>query len=122
MPTDHQVSGEGVWFESKDRAKLYADAYDKDLVESNGGWLAKNRTTQFGPMPTKDGDVVIFHLPQMFRVWTATWNGAQGPDPNVEPFTVRNADEARNAARELASGQSQIFQLQKSGEWTVLAE
>jgi hypothetical protein len=55
MPTDHQVTGEGVWFGSRDGAKIYADAYDKDPVESDGGWLAKNRATQFGPMPTKDG-------------------------------------------------------------------
>lgn len=120
MPTDHQVTGEGVWFASKDNARIYADAYDKDVVEADGGWLAKNRTTQFGPMPTKDGDVVIFHLHQMFQVWTATWNGAQGPDPNVEPRTLWDADEARNAARAWASGQSRIFQLDKDGRWTVM--
>lgn len=39
MPTDHQVTGDGVWFESKDRAKMYADAYGKDLVEAKAvGW------------------------------------------------------------------------------------
>jgi hypothetical protein len=122
VPEDHQVTAEGVWFESKDRAKLYADASDKDLVEADGGWLAKNRSTQFGRMQTKDGDVVIFHLQQKFRVWVATWDGAQGPDPNVEPLTVWNADEARNAAREWASEESRIFLLEKDGQWTLMAD
>src|SRR5947207_1925167 len=82
----------------KDRAKRYADLYDKDLVEDRGGWLAKNRPTQFGPMPTKDGDVVIFHLHQRYQVWVSTWDGAQGPDPNVKPLTFWNADHARHTA------------------------
>lgn len=122
MPTDHQVTAEGVWFASKGRAKRYADAYDKDVVESNGGWLAKNRTTQFGPMPTKDGDVVLYHLHQMYQVWVATSDGAQGPDPNVKPLTFWNADHARQAAHRWATEQSRIFQLGKDGRWSVMTD
>lgn len=65
MIKDHEVTSEGVTFRSKDRAKMYADSYDKDLVETSGGWLAKNRATKSQPIPTKEGDVVVCHLHQM---------------------------------------------------------
>jgi hypothetical protein len=119
---DHETTPEGVIFKSKDRAKTYADLYDKDLVEVNGDWLAKNRVANTPPMPTKDGDVVVYHLHQMYRVWAATWDGAQGPDPNVEPITVWNADEAQRVARHWAEEtKGRIFQLQNDNKWTISA-
>ena len=122
MHKDHDVTAEGVWFASKDRAKRYADVHDKDVVESNAGWLAKNRTTEFGPMPTKDGDVVLFHVHQKYQVWVATWDGAQGPDPNVKALSFWNADHARHAAQMWATGQSRLFQREKDGRWSVMAK
>lgn len=122
MIRDHEVTSEGVTFRSKDRAKIYADSYDKDLVETNSGWLAKNRVTKSQPIPTKEGDVVIFHLHQMYRVWVTTWDGAQGPDPNVEPVTAWNADEAKEAALRWATETNgRIYRLQKDGDWSVFS-
>ena len=102
MGKDFNVTGDGVTFHSKDLAKIYADKHDKDLIEIDSGWLAKNRATKRGPMPTRDGDVVIYHFHQKYLVWVASWDGAQGPDPNVETITVWNADEAQQAARQWA--------------------
>ena len=99
----HRVTPDGVIFESRDHAKTYAGLYDKDLVEVQDGWLAKNRATNSAPMPTKDGDVVVHHRHQLYQVWVATWDGAQSPDPNVQPNTVWNHDEAQEAARRWAA-------------------
>ena len=85
MNWGHKVTPEGVIFESKDRAKSYADLYDKDLVEAESGWLAKNRATNAPPMPTKDGDVVVYHLHQMYRVR----GGLLQPEREVESSSGR---------------------------------
>ena len=115
-----KVTGRGVIFDTKDRAKKYADMYDKDLVEVADGWLAKNRTNSAQPMPTKEGDVVIFHLHQLYRVWVTTWDGAQGPDPDVSPQEFWNAGEAEKAAIDWAGEtRGQIYRLGKDGNWSA---
>jgi hypothetical protein len=120
MGRDFNVTADGVTFDSKDLAKIYADKHDKDLVEIDGGWLAKNRATRGGPMPTRDGDVVIYHFQQKYLVWVSTWDGAQGPDPNVEASTVWDADEAQQVARRWAQESTgRIFRIDKDGNWTV---
>ena len=118
MAIDHEVSSDGVFFKSKENAKQYADAYDKDLREVNGLWLAANRATSSGPMPTNEGGVIIFHLHQKYVVWIATWDGAQGPDPNVQPAVFWSADEAKKDALGQADETGgQIYLLQKDGSW-----
>jgi hypothetical protein len=118
MPKDHTATAYGVFFSTRERAKLYADAFDKDLVEQDGGWLAKNRTTTASPMPTKEGDVVILHFRQLFRVWLTTWDGAQGGDPNIGTRDFWKADEAEAYARDLAADTGgKIYRLQKDGQW-----
>ena len=98
------VTGEGVLFQSKELAQKYADAYDKDLVEVDGGWLAKNRVTEHGPMPTKEGDVVIFHFHQLYRMWVAPLDGAQGPDPDIDPLDFWEREEGQRGRDQLGEG------------------
>jgi hypothetical protein len=121
MAIDHQVSPQGVHFRSRDGAKSYADHWDMDLVESaNGEWLAANRTMAAGPMPTKQGDTVIRHVGQMFRVWVVTWDGARSGDPNVQALDLRTASEAQDAARNWAQdGTGRIFHQQRDGGWRL---
>ena len=107
-------------FQSKELAQKYADAYDKDLVEVDGGWLAKNRVTEHGPMPTKEGDVVIFHFHQLYRMWVAPLDGAQGPDPDIDPLDFWDARKAKEAATNLAKeNEGAIYLLEKDGKWSV---
>lgn len=117
--------GAGIVFQSLKPAKIYADQHDKDLVRIDGkvsGWLAQNRTPMSGPMPITEGDVVIHHLNQLFRVWIATKDGAQEPDPNVAPLDKWSLSDAQEAARNAAKEtKGMIFQLQKDKNWTVLS-
>lgn len=120
---ERKVVPDGVLFQSERSARIYADQHDKDVVEVDGGWLARNRAcaTQKGPMPTKEGDVIVQHLNQLFRVWLITSDGAQGPDRNVAPLEKWNRAEAEQAAREwMEDTGGRIFLLQKDGEWTIM--
>ena len=120
MSLEHEVTGEGVLFQSKESAQKYADAHDKDLVEADGRWLAKNRVTEHGPMPTKEGDVVILHCRQLYLVWVTRWDGAQGPHPNERPPALWAARKAEEDATNLAEEtEGKIYLLEKSGQWSV---
>jgi hypothetical protein len=122
---DFAAHGAGVVFKSLESAKIFAERHDKTLVRIDGkvsGWLTQNRTPMSGPMPTIDGDVVIHHVNQLFRVWVATSNGAQEPDPNVGSRDKWNLAEAEQAARDWAKEtKGIIYLLQKDRSWTVLS-
>jgi hypothetical protein len=120
---DREVIGDGVVFLSERSARLFADAQDKDLIKLEGGWLARNRQTNKGPMPTREGDVVVYHHNQLFRVWVVTNDGAQEPDQNIAPLDLRSRAEAEDAARNWTTEtEGRIFWLQRNGEWVILAE
>lgn len=113
--------GEGVVFLSEASARNFSEQHDKDLVQIGAGWLAKNRATTPGPMPTKDGDIVVHHLHQLFRVWIVTKDGSQKPDRNVGPLEVWSRSEAEEAARTKATETGgQIFWLQTDYQWVKI--
>ena len=39
------VTGSGVFYKSKELARMYSERNDKELVQVGDYWLAKNRTT-----------------------------------------------------------------------------
>jgi hypothetical protein len=110
------VTAEGVVYPSETAARNGADLHDKDVVQIGAGWLAKNRLTQSGPMPTLNGDVVVLHQHQLFRVWVVTADGSQEPDPNVAPTDVWSRAEAMTAATNWrAETNGRMFLLQNNG-------
>ena len=38
------VTGSGVFYKSKELARIYSEKHDKELVQVGNYWLAKNRT------------------------------------------------------------------------------
>ena len=112
------VTGEGVVFTSERHARISSDQHDKDLVQIGAGWLARNRDVHPSPMPTQQGDVVVLHRHQVFRIWTVTDDGSQEPDANVAPLDVWGRAEAEAAARGMAATTGgRIFWLQDDGDW-----
>ena len=94
----------------------------KDGTVDGQGWLAKNRQTQSGPMPTKHGDVVLRHVNQRFDVWMVAADGAQQPDPDTlqEAWSRRDAEEI---VREATDGtDATVYLVQGNGEWAVVSK
>ncbi len=115
------VVDEGVVYRTEQGARDFAEQHDKDAIQIGHGWLAKNRATFSGPMPTRDGDVVVLHLFQVYRVWVVMTDGGQVPDENVAPLERHSRAEAEAAALEMAAvTNGRIFRLQHDNEWTEL--
>src|SRR5689334_6849436 len=119
---DRKVVGdEGVVYLSKASADAAAAEHDKDVIAIGDGYLAQNRRTSKGRMTTREGDVVVHHQEQRFRLWRVTANGSQTPDPNVAPLDLWNRPEAEGVARQWsAESNGRIFWLQKDGEWCIV--
>ena len=106
---------EGVVFPSEDGARKYSDMHDTDPVQIGEGWLAKNRRTRRGLIPTNEGDVVVCRLHQLFRVWAVTPNG------DAPPSEFWNRAEAEQDARRVATEKNgRLFWLQTNGEWAEI--
>jgi len=45
-----------------------AEIHDMDVVQAEGGWLAKIRAVQSGPMPTRRGDLIVRHVNQRYGI------------------------------------------------------
>lgn len=119
--SDRQAFSKGVVFLSEVSARKFSDGHDHDPIHIGNGWLAKNRATERGPIDTMKGDVVVHHVNQLFRVWTATEQDAQEPEVNIAPLAVWSRAEAEAAARSSATETGgRIFWIQTNGEWAVL--
>jgi hypothetical protein len=76
-----------------------------------------------GEMPTTEGDVIIQRLTSYYRVWVVTRDGAQEPDPNVEPRTVVGREDAERLARDWTrETNGQIFRIEPDGTWSMAAD
>ncbi len=43
LQMDHASMPAGVFFESEKSAQVFADKFDKDLIQIDGGWVARNQ-------------------------------------------------------------------------------
>jgi hypothetical protein len=120
---DGTAGVDGVFKTKQKAARIFAEIHDKDVIQTDGGWLAKNRDTQSGPMPTKRGDVVVRHIDQRYDIWLVPEEGAQDPGAEIEPRQVWNLREAEQIVRELTEGtRAQVFRLQKNGAWDIQSD
>lgn len=112
------VTGEGAIFRDEKSARDNCELHDKDLVQIGNGWLAKNRETRTGRMPTVQGDVVLHHLGQHFLVWQITKEDAQTGCGDAAPFDSRGRSEAEAEAKRLVTKTNgRLFWLQNNGYW-----
>src|SRR5262245_5016666 len=119
---DYESVPGGRFFRERHDARRYAELYDKDCEPFEDGWVASDRATSQGPLPTRAGDVVVRHGSQRRDIWRVPSDGAQIPAyPNPELGASAWSQSAVETVlgEWLGEAAVQVFWLQANGEWVT---